>query len=1165
MIRWFAHNPVAANLLMFAILAGGLVTLLTNRIPLEVFPEFEFERVNVVTSIRGATPSSVEEGVTIRIEEAIQDLEGIKKLSSRSAEGLSTIYAEVAKGYDSRKLLNDIKLRVDAISTLPTNAERPVISIPARVRSVISVVITGDLSEKELRQLAENHRDQMLDIKGVSEIELDSARDYEISIHINPTVLDSLNITLQDVSNAINSSSLDLSAGNIKSAQGEILVRTNAQSYTGDEYARIPVITTNAGNTILLGDIADINDGFEEDKTTKVFNNRPASILYVYRTGDQSAIQVADKVKQYLEEQTANLPDGVSMSYWRDRSKTVKGRLNTLLKSAWQGGILVILLLTLFLRPSVAAWVCLGIPISFMGALLLMPQLGVTLNVVSMFAFILALGIVVDDAIVTGENVYRHMRMGKDSLTAAIEGTEEVATPVTFGVLTTVVAFVPLLMIEGTRGAIFAQIPAIVIPVLLFSLVESKLVLPAHLRHVKPLSEKPNGWFSRVQRTISEGFEKTILRFYQPLLEKCIHNKTITLLATLVITVVIFATVMTGSIRFTFFPRIDSEVISASLTMPTQTAFETTDRHIQTMTRAAQALQEKYRDPETGDSLIVSILSTSGGRYSSKSSNLGNVVFEILPPDERVIEVSSRDIVKEWRQTIGGIPGAEQLSFRAEFGRAGEPIEIQLSGNNLDDLRIVGDQLKEQLKTYDGLFDIQDNLSGGKDEFQLKLKPEAYNLGINLQQIGSQVRQAFFGLQTQRIQRGRDEVRVMLRLPPEHRSSLKDLYSLPIQLGNGSSVELAEVANIETGNSPSSLYRINRFRTLSVTADAEKERVDLEAVKRDLITALESTLASYPDISYEMEGEAKEQQESYGSLYTGLILIMLAIYALLAIPFKSYNQPLIVMSIIPIGFAGAIAGHFVYNWLPFEKTVNLSIMSMMGMLALVGVVINDSLVLVDYINKQRQRGSELASAVLTAGAQRFRPVMLTSLTTFAGLSPLLLEQSTQAQFLKPMAISLGFGILFATFITLLVIPVIYFVGAKMAEHRPTGIWWVSVFCLFILMFHSTTTLSLNAGNPFNLSLLMLWLFPVVLLIVGVVLLFMKKSAAIFLFMAIFIQQFISVIFYTKNHSIEGSPFLIMAASTAFFALIIYYIHYLKQHGYFSAINVGSQTTDPAHS
>ena len=1019
MIRWFTHNPVAANLLMFAILAGGLMTLLSNRITLEVFPEFEFEKVNITTILPGATPASVENGITVRIEEAIFDLEGIKKMSSRSQEGQSFVTIEVEKGFNSRELLNEIKLRVDGISTLPTDAESPVIDIPARIREVISVVIAGDLNETELRALGELHRNRMLTLDGISRIDFDSARDFEITIEIDPDQLNSLDLTFADISNAINQSSLDLSAGNIKSEQGEFLVRTNAQAYSLEEYAQIPVLTRNDGSVILLGDISLISDGFEEDKTTKLFNGQKATVLDVFRTGDQSSIKLADAIKKYIAEQSASLPESVSMSFWRDRSKVVKGRLNTLIRSAWQGGLLVILLLTLFLRPSVAAWVSLGIPVSFMGAILLMPSLGITLNVVSMFAFILALGIVVDDAIVTGENVYRHMRMGKDSLTAAIEGTHEVATPVTFGVLTTVAAFTPLFLIEGNRGTIFAQIPSIVIPVLLFSLIESKFILPAHLRHVKPINTETQSPLGRIQQNISLGFERAILKFYQPLLLKAITNKTITLFMTIAVSSVIMTVVTSGFLKFTFFPRIDSEVISASLTMPTPTPFAVTDTHIRHIVDQAKVLQEKYRDPATGVSVIKHVLSTSGGRQSSRSSNIGSVSFEVLPPEERTQKVTSRQLSREWRKLIGTIPGSEQLSFRASFGRSGEPIDVQLRGNNLQDIQTVGEDLKQVLAKYDGLFDIQDNLAGGKDEFQLSLKPTAYNLGISLRDIGNQTRHALFGLEAQRIQRGRHEISVMLKTPINNRASLESLYNMPIRLPNNDTVALNEVATITASQSPSALYRTDRFTTMNVTSDAEKG-TDLEPIKSDLEAQLNELLSSYPNVSYELEGEAKEQRDSFSSLGIGMVVVLLVIYTLLAIPFKSYGQPLIVMSIIPVGAIGAFLGHILVG-------ENLSIMSYMGILALIGVVINDSLVLVDYINKQRRKGVELFEAVLTAGARRFRPVILTSLTTFAGLTPLLLEKSTQAKFLQPMAISLGFGIIFATAITLLVVPVNYLV------------------------------------------------------------------------------------------------------------------------------------------
>lgn len=1018
MIRWFIHNPVAANLLMFSILVFGIFSI-NNRLPLEVFPSFELDRITVTTVFRGATPQSVEDGITLRVEEAIYDLEGIKKMNSRSAEGFSVVTVEVDNNYDARELLNDIKLRVDAINTLPTEAERPIIDLPSRVQEVISVVISGSATKKELRKLGDTTRDNLLKMDGITRINFDANTNYEIAIEISPSTLKSYNLTLEKVARAIQQGSLDLSAGNIKTANGDVLIRTDGQAYNKQEFENIPIIADGSRKAVLLKDIATIKDGFEESPLIVLFNGEPSVSMSVYRTGKQSALDVASKVRNYVDNVRSDLPQGVNISYWRDNSIIVKNRLSTLTSSALQGGFLVLLLLTLFLRPSVAFWVCLGIPVSFMGAFLLMPYLGVTINLISLFAFILVLGIVVDDAIVTGENIYRHMRNGSDSLTAAIEGTHEVAVPVTFGILTTVAAFSPLLMIEGVRGDIFAQIPLIVIPVLLFSLIESKLILPAHLRHVKPRRKtKDLNRLSQLQQKISHGFEDVILKYYRPLLGKTINNKAITITSAFSIMILAFSLVTNGHLRFIYFPKIEDEAVVATLTMPATTGFETTNKYVNHIVQQAKNLQEKHRDPKTGATVINYVISFSGATLTEIKPNSGIVAFEVVSPDKRYKDISVAELSKEWREMIGIIPGAERLSMKAEIGRGGNPVDVQLNGENLENMIEISEMIKQQLRTYPDIFDIQDSNSGGKEEFQLDLKPEAYPLGITLSNIAQQVRQSFFGFEAQRLQRGRDEVRVMVRFPIEDRSSFEDLYNLPITTADGSTIPLSDLATITPAQSPSALYRVNRFRTLNVTADADKKTVDLEAIKRELKTKLDTILTNYSGIEYEMEGEAKEQREAFGSLGTGLLFVLLAIYTLLAIPFKSYWQPLIVMSIIPLGVVGAIFGHIIM----FK---NLSIMSMMGMLALTGVVVNDSLVMVDYINKQRKRGDELIQAVLNAGAARFRPIMLTSLTTFAGLTPLLLEKSTQAQFLIPMAVSLGFGILFATFITLILVPVNY--------------------------------------------------------------------------------------------------------------------------------------------
>ncbi|AIY65966.1 efflux RND transporter permease subunit [Pseudoalteromonas piratica] len=1022
MIAWFTRNHVAANLLMISILIGGLFSV-TTQLPLEVFPSFETDRISVNMSLRGATPEDVEQGITIRVEEAVQDLEGIKEIRSRSAEGSASITIEVDSGYDPREMLADIKSRVDAINTFPADAEKPVVSLAQRKRDVINVTVSGSYSEKETREFAEKVRDDLLRIPGVTQLELDGVRNYEIAIEISQDKLRQYQLTIADVGNAIERSSADISAGNLRSSGGDILLRSKGQAYYKDEFASIIVKSLSDGSLVRLSDVANIKDDFEESPVRTRFNGKQAAFIEVYRIGDQSAIEVADKVKAYIQQQQSKLPQGYELSYWDDDSVIVKNRISTLTSNALQGGILVLALLTLFLRPAIAFWVFIGIPVSFMGAFLAMPLFGITLNIMSLFGFILVLGIVVDDAIVTGENVYTHLNSAESGEEAAIKGTQEVATPVTFGILTTVAAFLPLAFIDGARGALFAQIPVVVIPVLLMSLVESKFVLPAHLKYLKLRKEKGKvSRFSQFQQNFADGFERVILKYYRPLLNKAVSHKGVTVSLFVAVFFIILSLIMSGWTKFIFFPRIPSETVRANLTLPTGTPFEVTAKYIDLMAGKAELLREKYRDPETGESVIINVLATTGGRGGA--TNTGGVRFEITPPESRTLDIGSRELVSEWRGLIGQIPGAESLTFRAEIGRSSDPIDVQLTGMSLATLQEVADQVKKQLATYPTVFDIADSLSDGKDELQLELTAQGKTLGLTRTDVTRQVRNAFFGVQVQRIQRGRDDVRVMVRLPLNERSSLTTLNSLLINTPSGGQVPLNHVATLTPGQSPSSIYRIDRYRTVNITADIEKANTNMTVLQAELKDFLDGLVAKYPGVRHSLEGEAKEQRESFSSLGWALIFVFFVIYALLAIPFKSYIQPLIVMSVIPFGMIGAVLGHWI-------MAMELTIMSLLGMLALIGVVVNDSLVLVDYINKRRQEGLALMDAVLTAGVSRFRPVMLTSITTFCGLMPLLFEQQTQAQFLIPMAVSLGFGIVFATLITLILVPVNYLIVERL--------------------------------------------------------------------------------------------------------------------------------------
>ena len=1015
MIAWFTRNDVAANLLMITIVLAGLNAVWT-KIPLEFFPSFESEQITVRVGLRGSSPEEAEMALATRIEEAIKDLRGIEEYRSRSTEGGSSVQIEVADGHDPRELLNDVKSRVDAISTFPSDAEKPNIFLSERLREIISVTVSGAVGEREIRQLGEQVRDDLLRIPGINQVELQGVRDFEVAIEIDQDTLRQFNVSLQDIASAISSSSLDLSAGNVLTEGGDVLIRSKGQAYHQDDFENIVLKTNTDGTLLRLRDIATVDDGFEEKAVRTRFNGRLAATVDVYSLGNQSAIAVAQLVKDYVAARQATLPEGIKLDYWDDKSEGIKKRIYTLTSNALQGGILVILLLSLFLRPAVAFWVFIGIPVSFLGAFFVMPLLGVTLNMISLFAFIVVLGIVVDDAIVTGENVYTHLQKAESGLDAAINGTVEVATPVTFGVLTTVVAFLPLAFIDGHRGAFFAQIPLIVVPVLLFSLIESKFVLPAHLKHIRVGRVGRGNRLQQFQRRFADGFERAILRFYRPLLDRCLQARGATVAIFCGLLLIIVAAVVLGHTRFVFFPRIASESVRVNLSMPNGTPFEITDKHMERILDAALKLQAKYIDERSGESVISTIFAVTGARGGG--THTGFARFQLASPEKRSLDISSLELAREWRKEIGSIPGAEEVSFRAEIGRGGSPIDVQIRSNDMRELERMAAQTKAQLATYTGVFDINDSFADGKPELQIELKPEAHLLGVSRSDVIRQVRQAFFGIEAQRIQRGRDDVRVMVRFPRSERNSLAYLNDMLIRTGPGQRVPLAQIATLTPSMSPTAINRINGYRTINVIADIEKETVNMTALTEDLQGFLDAMISEHPGTSYRLRGEQEEQSKSFYSLLIGLGTVLFTIYCLLAIPFGSYGQPLIVMAVIPFGLIGAALGHWIMG-------MNLTIMSLMGLLALTGVLVNDSLVLVDYINKVRKRGVSVMEAVLTAGPARFRPVMLTSLTTFFGLMPLLFEKETQAQFLIPMAISLGFGIIFATFITLLLVPVIY--------------------------------------------------------------------------------------------------------------------------------------------
>ncbi len=1017
MIEWFARNSVAANLLMVSIILIGAYSI-TNLLQIEVFPKFEARTIEVRVVFRGATPEDAELGIASRIESAIRDIPGVYRYFSRSNEGMTRVQIEVDDDYDPIEVLDRVKSEVDSINTLPVEAERPLIRLTEFRVDVITLIIAGPFAEDEIRLQAERVRDDIRRTRDVGFVELMAVRNYEIAIEVSQDSLREFGLSLRELAQAVRSSSLDLSAGNVRTQGGDVLIRSQGQAYRRSDFERIVVKTNPDGSIVRLGDVAKINDDFREDAVKTLYNGMPAAMVQVRRSPEQSVLETSELVKAYIADRQATLPRGMILTYWSDRSEILKERLGILASGAVQGSILVLLLLGLFLRPTIALWVFVSIPVSFLGAAAVLPVLNESLNLMSAFGFIMVLGIVVDDAIVTGESVFRHLRHADEGLTAAVEGTKDVAVPVTFGILTTMVAFAPMLFVQGGFGSFTGPIAAVVISALAFALIESKLVLPAHLKHLDAGSpgSKPTG-FRAWQERFATGFERLILRYFEPALEACVRHRYTTLSAFLGVLIMMIAVLASGWMGFSLMISPTMDQINVQLRMPIGTPYQVTDRHAQKVLASALEMKERYSDPETGKSPIQHVVSSTGSGFGGSGTHLARVELELERAQTRDPSVTVSRLTREWRQAIGTIPGAEALTFRASFIRFGDVIDIELKGSSFDQLSEVADQVVERLGEYPTVFDVTQSLSQGKEELRVEVSPQGHLLGLTRNDIVGQIGEAFKGYEAQRIQRGQEDIRVIVRFPITERQSYDTLSEMLIRTPQGGSVPLSHVATLTPSIGPTEIYRVDGQRTISVTADVDKERENLTVLMEEVDGFVQQLLTQYPGISYSFEGEARQQRESLASLLLGVALVAFLIYCLLALPLRSYVQPLVVILIIPFGFVGAVIGHWIMGH------SSLSMLSAFGLMALMGVMVNDSLVLVDYVNKRVKAGFSYASAVLEAGVVRFRPVLLTSLTTFFGLVPLMFNKSTTAQFLIPMAISLAYGILFATLITLILVPV----------------------------------------------------------------------------------------------------------------------------------------------
>ena len=1051
MIAWFARNGVAANLLMLSVMVAGVWTLANDKIPLEVFQDMPSRFISVNVPYPASSPDETEETIVLKIEEALQPVGGIKHLNSTASSSGGAVFIEVNEDSDPREVMEDVKIRVDAIPNFPALAEKPIIQLDDSFHSVITVVLSAEMAEKDLKRLAEQTRDELSALPGISHAEIAGVRNEEIAIEIPEATLRKYNLSLETISQAIQQSAIDLPAGVVQTEAGDVSIRTRGRAYTGDDYARVPVLTRPDGSKLTLGEIAKILDGFTENPLIVKLNGRPCVMITVMREGKQNAITIGERVKEYIESSNASLPDGVRLDYINDRSKIVKGRIDLLRQNAQSSLILVFICVGLFLRLEAVIWVGVGMVMSFLGAFALMPYLDITINLSSLMGFILVLGIVVDDAIVISESCDSYRQQGLSPLDAAIQGTKRMAVPITFGVLTTVCAFLPMAFDSSDWGSMFRPIAIVFIVVMLIALLETKLILPSHL--ATPFLGRAGDLLAPVHRVSGRSLQWFIDRVYRPSIRFCVDH-TYTMLAVmfggLIVLIGLYAG---GRIQTTYFPRVASERIDCRLTMLDGTPFEVTDAQIARIYDLAEQMRKDYVGPD-GRSVIKHIIASSGTTMSSgrgisnnPGSHIGGVVIETYGPEERSMDVNTVDMGADWRQRIGPILGAEEITFRAEIIRSGDPVDIQITGTDPKELLGFSEKIKEHLSTYPALFDINDSLDSGRNEIQLRLKPEARQFGVTVNGLASQVRQSFYGDEVQRIQRGRNEVKVMLRLPRDERRNLATLETMRVRTDSGLEIPFSAVAEATVVKSFTSIKRVDRRRALNITADADKKTTDLETLRAEIKTYIDDLLAGHSHVQWSFEGEARQQQESGSQMLVSLFLVLGGMYALMAIPFRSYTQPFIVLLVVPFGIVGAVLGHLFHD-LP------LSIMSLFGILGVCGVVVNDTLVLVDEINDLRAKGIPLRDAVQQGGKNRFRAIFLTQITTFFGLVPLIFSgtwlsevlpfffssgaQSTHAQFLVPVSVAMGYGSLFATVITLFLVPLTYLAMSDLSDFISKG-------------------------------------------------------------------------------------------------------------------------------
>lgn len=1007
-IAWMVRNRVTPNLVMLFLLIGGLFTL--TRIKQEVFPEFSLDMVTISVPYPGASPEEVESGIILAIEEAVRGVEGVKRVTSTAREGAGTVNVELLADADQQKTYQDIQQNVNRITTLPLDAEDPQVVLEIRRREVMELQIYGDTSEFVLRAVADDMRDRLLQRSDITQIDLFGVRDYEMKVEIAPETLRAYNLTLADVAAAIRRTAVEIPGGSLRTEGGEILMRFKERRDWAREFADLPVVVTAGGARLRLGDIATVRDDFEEVDRFGRFNGMPAVGMEIYRIGTETPIGVARAVREALEEIEPTLPDGIFYTISNDWSEIYSDRMALLTKNAAVGLLLVLFMLGFFLEFKLAFWVTMGIPISFLGTIVFLPSLDVSINMISMFAFIIALGIVVDDAIVTGENIYEERQRGINNIDAAIIGTRAVAVPVTFSILTNIIAFAPLLFVPGMLGKTWSVIPYVVITVFVLSWFEALFVLPSHLAHV---SSAPRTGIAAFLHHRQQAFGRAVVRFaertFGPFLDLCLRWRYVTVGVSIAILLTILGTVMSGRTGFILMPRVEANRSVVTATLPYGSPLSRINEVNDLLVAAAQ----RVVDAHGGDELCQGI-------FSGINDNVIEISVYLTPPQVRPI--STTRLTQLWRETTGPIPGVESIQFQADRGGpgSGAALTIELSHRDIPTLERASLALAARLADFPNVKDIDAGYTPGKRQFDFALKPEGRRLGLTSENVARQLRASFYGAEALRQQRGRSEVKVMVKRPADRRASEYDLENFLVRTPDGLDVPLMDIAEISRGRAYTSIQRNDGRRILQVKADVDPIG-EANQVKASIdANILPQLMKDFPGLTAGYEGRQADTRDSLRALGAGFAMVLFITYFLLAIPFRSYIQPAIVMLSIPFGIIGAVLGHMVMGY-------NLSVISIMGMIALAGVVVNGSLVLIDYANRLQREGVNAYEAIHNAGVRRFRPIVLTTITTFGGLAPMIFETSRQARFMIPMALSLGYGILFASAICLVLVPALYMI------------------------------------------------------------------------------------------------------------------------------------------